>query len=175
MKNKLKRITSKLYPELNAQRRFELCMRHLARGNGKEASHVARSCPMAVYTMADCNFTNRMDAAEHCMYSITAILREILAKLDIINVFVDSQGESAISEAYSSYLFKDLKSFWDGYSDFCLEFCGLEPEDLLKAYNSPLVDELERIKEVSAKIPGIEADRERVKDMIVTGWRKKVA
>ncbi len=175
MKNKLKRITSQLYPELNAQRRFELCMRHRALGNEKEASLVAKSCPMLIYRMTDEKFTNRMNAADCCVVGLTAILREILAKLDMIKVFVDSQGESPISEVYSSYLLKRLKSFWDGYSEFCLEYCGLEPEVLLKAFNSPLVDELERIKEVSANIPEIEADFERANGMFVNVWKRKIA
>ena len=46
---------------------------------------------------------------------------------------------------------------------------------MLKAFKSPLIDELERIQEASVKMQGIDSDRERAMDMIVKGWRERVA
>jgi len=174
MKRKLNKITSKLYPDLNPQKRFELAMRYLARGDDSEAGLVANSCKKVIYRELDCKFTNRIDAADNLVMAITTILREIVAQLNVIEGFVKAQGKTPFSDRFSMVILKDLKSFWDGFSDFCIEFLHLESEVLLKAFNSPILDELERIQEATSKMPEIEADRERVKEMFVNGWRARV-
>ena len=174
MKNKFKRITSKLYPNLTAQKRLELALRYLARGDTKEADRVAKSCPTVIYRETDCKFTSRIDAADTCVVAITTYIQEILAQLNVINVFVKIQGNSPLSDTFTDVLLKKLTGFWYGYSDFCFEFCHMEPDILLKAFNSPIVDELERIQEATSKMPENEADRERVKEMFVNGWRIRV-
>jgi len=89
MKRKLNKITSKLYPDLNPKKRFELAMRYLACGEEKEADLVAKSCKRVNYRELDSKFTNRIDAADNLVVAITSILREILGKLDVINAFVE--------------------------------------------------------------------------------------
>jgi hypothetical protein len=77
----------KLYERLTPEERFRLDVEAMARGDTEESRKLTDTCPRRTYTMNDIGFAGRWDGAVQLTMAMLMDLRQVTARLRVIDAF----------------------------------------------------------------------------------------
>ncbi|WP_426945437.1 hypothetical protein [Bacillus altitudinis] len=126
-------MNDKIYPKLSADERFKMVIKTFVNGDEVQREKLVKSCPRFTYLQSDHSYVDRIEASRDIVTTFIIQLLEYDKIISILETLRVIDYDINVQKAERENL-REINSFLLAFEKFCLEYLGVESEDMIRAW-----------------------------------------